>query len=105
MASAPAADRMVMRAASRPASVRDMLSLPGVELFQRFARRQALEVELLELGDHRVIQRQAELRTCVRPFERPLAFHLRADLTRTHHHLAWKPGQLADLNPIPPLRA
>src|SRR5438128_5564221 len=103
--SATAVERMEMRAGSRPASVRDMLSLPGVELFQRFPRREALEVELLELGDHRVIQRQAELGTRIRPFQRPLTLQLRQHLTRAHHHLPWKAGELGHMNAVAAVRA
>src|SRR6266513_2176442 len=98
--SATAAGRIVMRAGSRPVSVRDMLSLPRVELFQRLARRQALQVELLELGDHRVIQRQTELRARARMFQRPLSLQVGKDLTRSHDHLARKAGKLRDMNAV-----
>src|SRR5256884_3005797 len=100
MPSATAAGRIVMRAGSRPVSVRDMLTLPGVELFQRLPWRQAFEVELLELGDDRVIQRQAELRARLRPFQRPLPLQLGEHLAGPHHHPARKAGELGDMNPV-----
>src|SRR5207247_10018335 len=85
--SATAVGRMVMRAGARPVSARDMLSLPCIELFQRLPWREAFEVELLQLGDHRVVQRQAELRARVRPFQGPLPLELGEHLTRAHHDL------------------
>src|SRR6266566_2627666 len=75
--SATAVGRMVMRAGARPVSARDMLSLPCIELFQRLPWREAFEVELLQLRDDRVVQRQAELRARVRPFQGPLPLELR----------------------------
>src|SRR5438067_2097313 len=100
MPSATVAGRIVIRAGSRPVSARDMLSLPRIELFQCFARRQALQVELLELGDHRVIQRQAELRARLRPFQRPLPLQLGEHLAGAHHHLARKAGEFRDMNAV-----
>src|SRR5947207_3603478 len=100
MPSATVAGRIVMRAGSRPVSARDMLSLPRIELLQRFTRRQAFQVELLELGDDRMIQRQAELRARARTFQRPLSLQFREDLTRAHHHLAREAGELRDLNAV-----
>src|SRR5438094_793523 len=94
------AGRIVIRAGSRPVSARDMLSLPRIELFQCFARRQALQVELLELGDHRVIKRQAELRARLRPFQRPLPLQLGEHLAGAHHHLARKAGEFRDMNAV-----
>src|SRR6184192_1676578 len=100
MPSATVAGRIVIRAGSRPVSARDMLSLPRIELFQCFARRQALQVELLELGDHRVIQRQAELRARLRPFQRPLPLQLGEHLAGAHHHLARKAGEFRDMDAV-----
>src|ERR1700682_4928412 len=105
MPSATAVGRMEMRASSRPASVRDMLSLPGVELFQGLPRRQALEVELLEFGDHRVIQWQAELRIRIRRCKGSLTLQLREHLARPHHDLARKAGELGDMNAVAAVRA
>src|SRR5437773_553402 len=100
MPSATVAGRIVMRAGSRPVSARDMLSLPRVELLQRLARREALQVELLELGDDRVIQRQAQLRARVRTFQPPLSLQFREDLTRPYHHLPRKADALRHLNAV-----
>src|SRR5207245_4897183 len=76
MPSATAVGRTAMRADSTSASVRGMLSLPGEEFFQRFPWRDALEVQLFQFRDHRVIQRPAELRAGLRPLQRPLALEL-----------------------------
>src|SRR6267378_4490106 len=73
---------------SRATSGRRMLSLPGVEFFQCLARREALQIQLLQLGDHRVIERQAELRARLGPFQRSLALQLEEHLPRAQHDLA-----------------
>src|SRR2546423_10868427 len=66
----------IVWAGSMPTSGLGMLSLPGEEFLQRLAWREALEVELLQLGDHRVIQWQGQLRARLGSFQRPLALQL-----------------------------
>src|SRR2546423_9121024 len=74
MPSATAAGRIAIRwPGSIPTSGRDMFPLPGVELFQRLSRREAFQVKLLQLGDHRVIERQAPLGAGRRPLQPALA--------------------------------
>src|SRR4029077_4635963 len=98
MPSATVDGRIAMvRPGSSSTSGRGMLSLPGEEFFQCLTRREALELQLLQLGDNRVIQRQAELRARLRPFERPLTFQLGEYLPGPHHHLAWQAGELGDV--------
>src|SRR5256714_531810 len=81
MPSATAAGRIVIRwPGSIPTSGRDMFPLPGIELFQRLARRKAFQIELLQLGDHRVIERQAQLGAGGRAFQRPLSLELGKNL-------------------------
>src|SRR5207237_6385132 len=90
---------------SSPTSGRDMSPPPGIELFQRRSRREAFEVELLQLGDHRVIERQAQLGAGFRTLERSLALELRQHLPGAHHDLARQAGELGDMNTIAPVRA
>src|SRR5438128_12494435 len=85
---------------SSPTSGRGMLSLPGEEFFQRFPWREALEVQLFQFGDHRVIQRQAELRARLRPFQWPLALELGEHLTGAHDDLARQARELGDVGPV-----
>src|SRR5256885_3124426 len=93
MPSATAAGRIVIRwPGSTPTSGRDMFPLPGIELFQRLARRKAFQIELLQLGDHRVIERQAQLGAGGRPFQRPLPLQLGKNLAGAGHHLARQAG-------------
>src|SRR5256886_15684687 len=81
MPSATAAGRIVIRwPGSTPTSGRDMFPLPGIELFQRLARRKAFQIELLQLGDHRVIERQAQLGAGGRAFQRALSLELGKNL-------------------------
>src|SRR5256886_16291022 len=59
MPRATAAGRIAIRwPGSIPTSGRDMFPLPGVELFQRISRREAFQVKLLQLLNHRVIEWQ-----------------------------------------------
>src|ERR1700731_1955133 len=102
--SSPADGRIAMVwPGASPTSGRGMLSLPGEEFFQRLTRREALEVQLLQLGDNRMIQRQAELRARLRPFERPLAFQLGQHLPGAHDNLTRHAGELRDVDSITPI--
>src|ERR1700730_13495308 len=100
MPSATVAGRMAMRAASTPASVRRMLSLPGEEFFQGFPGREALQVQLLQLGDDRVVERQAQLRVCLRPFQWALTLQVREHLPGADYDLARQARELGDMDPI-----
>src|ERR671937_2209122 len=77
-----------------------MLSLPGVQLFQRLPRREPLQVELLQFGYNRMLQRQAQLRRIRGPFQRTLTFELGEYLAGPHHHLPGKAGQLGHVDPV-----
>src|SRR3989454_5530728 len=106
MPSATAAERIAIRwPGSIPTSGRDMFPLPGVELFQRLSRREAFQVELLQLGDHRVIEWQAELGAGGRPFQGPLTLEFGEHLAGAHHDLARQAGQLRHMNTVAAVRA
>src|SRR5207302_8817572 len=106
MPSATAAGRIVIRwPGSIPTSGRDMFPLPGIELFQRLARREAFQIELLQLGDHRVIERQAQLGAGGRPFQRPLPLELGKNLAGADHDLARQAGELGDMDAVATVRA
>src|SRR5947199_326313 len=99
MPSATAAERIAIRwPGSIPTSGRDMFPLPGVELFQRLSRREAFQVKLLQLRNHRVIEWQAQLGAGGRPFEGPLTLELGEHLAGAHYDLARQAGQLRDMN-------
>src|SRR2546429_1249526 len=106
MPSATAAGRIVIRwPGSTPTSGRDMFPLPGIELFQRLARRKAFQIELLQLGDHRVIERQAQLGAGGRPFQRPLSLELGKNLAGPGPDPGRQAGEAGELGAAAPGRA
>src|SRR2546421_3106611 len=101
MPSATAASRIAIAwTGASCASDRRMLLLPGVQLFQGLPRREPLEVELLQLGEHRMLKRQAELGTGLRSLERPLTLQFPKHASRAHDHLPGQASQLCDVDPV-----
>src|SRR5205823_6784692 len=70
------------------------------QLFQGLARREPLEIELLQLGEYRMLQWQAELSTGLRSLEWPLTLQFAKDSPRAHDHLPGQAGELCDVDPV-----